>query len=61
VFFFLWKFLNSGSDKKYGVLTRVVVNFGSSTENWALLQKPVKSQVTNWLFYLRMETIQGSL
>jgi hypothetical protein len=39
---FVWTFLNSGSAKKSGVLTRILINFGSSAENWALLQKPVK-------------------
>jgi hypothetical protein len=39
---FMWKFLDSGSAKKSGTLTRAVVNFSSGTENQTRLQGSVK-------------------
>jgi hypothetical protein len=39
---FTWKFLGSGSVKKYGVLTWAVINFSSGTEIQTRLQESVK-------------------
>jgi hypothetical protein len=39
---FLWKFHDSGSAKKSGVLTQAVINFSSGTENQTRLPKSVK-------------------
>jgi hypothetical protein len=39
---FMWKFLDSGSAKKFRVLTRAIINFGSCAENRTLLEKSVK-------------------
>jgi hypothetical protein len=49
---FIWKFLDSGSAKKSGVLTQAVINFSLGTENQTRPQKLVKKPDQKLELYL---------